>query len=100
MIIPKIAICPICGKKTYLRIEDGGYLKEYPIRFHCMNCRALIKGVYIMGTADGRNGIHLYNAATEECEVDSNARRYAMQIMLLIFLANYLAKWREILMEI
>lgn len=60
MIIPKIAICPICGKKTYLRIEDGGYLKEYPIRFHCMNCRALIKGVYIMGNVDGRYGLHLY----------------------------------------
>lgn len=75
MIIPKIAICPICGKKTYLRIEDGGYLKEYPIRFHCMNCRALIKGVYIMGNVDGRYGLHLYNAVTEECEVDSSARK-------------------------
>lgn len=46
MVVPKIAICPICGKKTYMRIEDGGYLKEYPIRFNCMNCRALIKGTY------------------------------------------------------
>ena len=49
MIIPKIAICPICGKKTYLRVEDGGYLNEYPIRFNCANCRALIKGVYTIG---------------------------------------------------
>ena len=29
-----------------MRIEDGGYLKEYPIRFNCMNCRALIKGTH------------------------------------------------------
>ena len=73
MVIPKIANCPICGKKTYLRIEDGGYLKEYPIRFHCANCRALIKGVYLMGATDGSNGLHLYNATIEECDVDSSA---------------------------
>lgn len=71
MVIPKVAICPICGKKTYLRIEDGGYLNEYPIRIHCANCRALIKGVYIMGSSSGKNGLHMYNAKTQECDVDS-----------------------------
>ena len=48
MVIPAIAVCPICGKKTYLRIEDGGYLYEYPIRVYCLNCRALIRGIYVM----------------------------------------------------
>lgn len=71
MVIPKVAICPICGKKTYLRIEDGGYLNEYPIRVHCANCRALIKGVYIMGSSFDENGLHMYNAKTEECDVDT-----------------------------
>jgi len=71
MVIPKVAICPICGKKTYLRIEDGGYLNEYPFRVHCANCRALIKGVYIMGSSSGEYGLHMYNAKTEECDIDS-----------------------------
>lgn len=75
MIIPKIAICPICGKKTYLRVEDGGYLNEYPIRFNCANCRALIKGVYTIGVTDGTNGLHLYNAVVEEYNVDSTAKK-------------------------
>lgn len=73
MVVPKIAICPIFDKKTYLRIEDGGYLKEYPIRCHCANCRALIKGVYITDASYRRNGLHLYNALVEECDVDSKA---------------------------
>lgn len=75
MIIPKIAVCPICGKKTYLRVEDGGYLNEYPIRFNCANCRALIKGVYTIGVTDGTNGLHLYNAVVEEYNVDSTAKK-------------------------
>jgi len=75
LIIPKIAICPICSKKTYLRIEDGGYLSEYPIRFHCANCRALIKGKYVMGAKDGSNGLYLYNALIEECNVDSVSQK-------------------------
>lgn len=75
MIVPKIAICPICGKKTYLRIEDGGYLNEYPIRVNCINCRALIKGVYIMSTHSNYRGVHLINADVEECDVDSNAKK-------------------------
>lgn len=70
MVVPRIAVCPICGKRTYMRIEDGGYLKEYPIRFNCMNCRALIKGTYNM-SLPGQKGLILYNAKIEECKVDS-----------------------------
>jgi len=75
MVIPKIAVCPICGKKTYLRVEDGGYLREYPIRFHCANCHALIKGVYIMESFSGHNGLRLHNATIEECDVDSATKK-------------------------
>lgn len=71
MIVPKIAICPICGKKTYLRIEDGSYLNEYPIRVNCLNCRALIKGIYIMDIKSPYRGLHLLNADIEECDVDT-----------------------------
>lgn len=69
MMINKIAICPICKKKTYLRIQDGGYLKEYPIRVNCINCRALIKGYYIMSFDPSKNllGVQLINADTEDC---------------------------------
>ena len=71
VVVPKIAVCPICGKRTYLRIEDGGYLTEYPIRIHCANCRALIKGTYIMhSSAHGTKGLHLLNAKSEECDVN------------------------------
>lgn len=74
MVIPKVAVCPICGKRTYMRIEDGGYLKEYPIRFNCINCRALIKGVYNI-SLPGQKGLILYNAKIEECDVDQNSER-------------------------
>lgn len=74
MIIPKIAVCPICSKKTYMRIQDGGYLKEYPIRFNCMNCRALIKGTYNIDSP-GDKGVTLYNAQLEECDVDLDAKK-------------------------
>lgn len=72
MVIPKIAVCPICGKRTYMRIEDGGYLNAYPIRFNCINCRALIKGIYNM-SMPGQKGLQLFNAREEECDVDSQA---------------------------
>ncbi len=75
MVVPRIAICPICGKRTYLRIEDGGYLNEYPIRVNCMNCRALIKGVYIMTPGSPYRGLHLFNADIEECDADSANKR-------------------------
>lgn len=74
MVVPRILICPICGKRTYLRIEDGGYLSEYPIRVHCLNCRALMKGVYIMTQDSPYRGLHMYNAVVEECDVDSEKK--------------------------
>ena len=84
MIIPKVAVCPICGKKTYLRIQDGGYLNEYPIRVYCMNCRALIKGTYIMDSRSPYRGLHLWNADVEECETDGKSQK--------IFNADYVVE--------
>ena len=69
MIIPKMAICPICGKKTYLRIQEAEFYKQYPIRINCFNCRALIKGVYDMSKPKGQR-LMLFNAEQEECDVD------------------------------
>ena len=43
MVVPSIVICPICGKRIYLRIQNGGYMYEYPIRVYCLNCHALIR---------------------------------------------------------
>lgn len=50
-------------------------MDEYPIRFHCVNCRALIKGTFIMKSTSLSNGLHLYNAEIEECDVDLCAEK-------------------------
>ena len=73
MVVSKVAVCPICGKRTYMRIEDGRYLREYPIRFNCSNCRALIKGTYNM-SLPGQKGVILYNANIEECDVNPHTK--------------------------
>ena len=70
MMINKVVVCPICGEKTWLRIQDGGYLNAYPIRVNCMNCRALLRGMYIMADGIGPRGLTMYNAAVEECETN------------------------------
>lgn len=75
MVIPAIAVCPICGKKTYLRIEDGGYLYEYPIRVYCLNCRTLIRGIYVMDRASGPLGLHLFNAEKKDCRPSQGSFR-------------------------
>lgn len=69
--ISKVIVCPICGKKTFLRIQDGGYLDEYPIRVNCYNCRALLKGVYIMRDNAPFRGLYMLNASVEECQLDT-----------------------------
>lgn len=74
MVVPRVAVCPICGKRTFMRIEDGGYLKEYPIRFNCINCRALIKGTYNI-SLPGKKGLILFNAQIEECDVNPSTKR-------------------------
>lgn len=68
MTVNKVAICPICGKRTWLRIVDGGYLSEYPIRIHCMNCHTLIKGTYTMEGGGSAKGLRLYNANAVACD--------------------------------
>lgn len=70
LILNKVVVCPICGEKTWLRIQDGGYLSTYPIRVNCMNCRALLRGMYIMADGIGPRGLTMYNAAIEECETN------------------------------
>ena len=70
MMINKVVVCPICGEKTWLRIQDGGYLNTYPIRVNCMNCRALLRGMYIMADGIWPRGLTMYNAAVEECETN------------------------------
>ena len=69
MVVPKIAVCPICNNRIYLRIQDGSYLNSYPIRISCLKCHAIIKGVYRMTTSSGTSGLHLFNAQIEECDV-------------------------------
>lgn len=72
MMINKVIVCPICNKKTFLRIQDGGYLNEYPIRINCYNCRALMKGIYVMQADSSNRGLRMVNAQIEECDMDSN----------------------------
>lgn len=68
MVDNKIVVCPICNKRTWLRIQNGAYLRQYPIRINCINCRALIKGTYRISMRTGRGELHLLNAAIEECD--------------------------------
>lgn len=67
-----IAICPICGKKTCLRIQIGGYLNEYPIRVNCIGCRAFLRGVFVMNGNKNPRGLTMYNADVEDCDVVSS----------------------------
>lgn len=63
----EIIVCPVCGKKTFLRIQKGDYLHEYPIRINCMNCRALLKGIYYSHHLVFNNELIMFNANVEEC---------------------------------
>ena len=74
MMVSKVIVCPICGKKTFLRIQDGGYLNEYPVRVNCFNCRALLKGSYIMSSHSPYRGLFMINASIEECDMDSDTQ--------------------------
>lgn len=67
----KIAVCPICGKRTWLRIQNGGYLSEYPVRVNCMNCRALLKGAFVMESRTKKMGLQMVNATIEECDMQT-----------------------------
>ena len=73
MMINKIIVCPVCGKRTHLRIQDSAYLNEYPIRVNCINCRALLKGTYMMNVAEPRGRLIMSNAVIEECDADTSA---------------------------
>lgn len=73
MVINKIVICPICGRRTHLRIQDSAYLNEYPIRVNCVNCRALLKGRYSMNVAEPMGRLTMTNAVIEEVDVDTSA---------------------------
>lgn len=75
MVVPKIITCPICGKQTYLRIQNGGYMYEYPIRVYCLNCHALMKGTFVMDQSAGPMGLTMINAKAEDQNVDLKAER-------------------------
>ena len=63
----EVVRCPICGKHTLLRIQNGCYLKEYPIRVNCINCRALLRGTFTMSRGSKPMGLFMQNAETKEC---------------------------------
>ncbi len=71
MMESKVVVCPICNKRTLLRIEDGGYLDEYPVRVNCYNCHALLKGQFVMRGAEAKLGLTMLNASVEECTFNS-----------------------------
>lgn len=71
MVINKIIVCPVCGKRTLVRIENGGYLASYPIRVNCLNCKTLMKGEFNMRESQNK-GFHMLNARIEEPEAESS----------------------------
>ena len=68
MVFPEVVVCPICGKRTHLRIQVGGYYSVYPIRVNCINCRALLKGEFVMHSSVKPNGLTMFNAKIEACK--------------------------------
>lgn len=93
MMISKIAVCPICGKHTCLRIQNGGYLSEYPIRVNCMNCRALLKGTYEMSDNTGPYGrLSMLNADIKECDIDNSSPTPMTADAIRIRNADYVAE--------
>ena len=76
MVVQSIIVCPICGKRTYLRIQNGGYLYEYPIRVYCFNCHALMKGAFVMTSSAGPFGLlKMFNAKVETIYPEVGAER-------------------------
>lgn len=78
MVVNKIVVCPICGKKTFLRIQCGGYLNSYPIRVNCINCRALLKGQFVMKGAGC--GLAMFNADVIECDDEKEASHKTINV--------------------
>lgn len=90
MVYSKIAVCPTCGKKTLLRIQNGGYLNKYPIRVNCMNCKTLIKGVYGMNSMP--LGLKLYNAGIQEPVVEVKKDKNNVNSQVFVKNADYIAE--------
>lgn len=57
-------------KDIFKNTKWGGYLDEYPIRVNCLNCHALLKGLFIMNPDAPYKGLYMVNADIEECEID------------------------------
>jgi len=92
MVVNRIIICPICGKKTFLRIQCGGYINSYPIRMNCINCRALLKGQFVMNGSTSRNGLTMINAKISDCEIDNNNIDEADLKSIVVTNADYVAE--------
>ena len=90
MVVNKIVVCPICEKKTFLRIQCGGYINSYPIRLNCINCRALLKGQFVM-KGSGR-GLTMFNADVLECNIDNPAQQWAKPGCINVRNADYVAE--------
>ena len=96
MVVNKIVVCPICRKKTFLRIQCGGYINSYPIRLNCINCRALLKGQFVMTGSE--RGVTMFNTDVLECDIEKPTQQEAnlkplmceMLILLPRFPANCL----------
>lgn len=71
MTVSKVLVCPVCGKRTLVRVQDGAYLSTYPIRINCMNCKTLMKGTYNM-TGDGPKGFQMINSRIEKPQVEAS----------------------------
>ncbi len=90
MVVNKIVACPICEKKTFLRIQCGGYIDSYPIRVNCINCRALLKGQFVM-KGIGR-GLTMFNADVIECYIDTPTQQEANLGTINVRNADYVAE--------
>ena len=92
MVENKIVVCPICGKRTYLRIQVGNYLSTYPVRVSCINCRALLKGSFIMEGNSKIRGLTMLNAKIEECDLNNTVGQNTNFDSFVIRNADYIAE--------
>lgn len=90
MVVNKIVVCPICRKNTFLRIQCGGYINSYPIRLNCINCRALLKGQFVMTGSE--RGLTMFNADVLECDIEKSTQQEANLKTINVRNADFIAE--------
>lgn len=90
MVVNKIVVCPICRKNTFLRIQCGGYINSYPIRLNCINCRALLKGQFVMTGSE--RGLTMFNADVLECDIEKPTQQEANLKTINVRNADFIAE--------